>query len=455
MATPRRGRGGRGRRPRGRTAVDAGKRGRPGGGRREGAEVGAALARGGGRGAPFHGTSRGGQGSTHGVWGGLSLRRAQQTRLTDDFHVQILKFYGSKITLKLIYKKSSGNGSISLFLGKRNFVDHVDRVDIVDGVLKVDPSKLEGRKVWVQLVCAFRYGQEDLDVIGLPFRKDICIQHVQVYPPENGQPANTPTQDALMKKVGEQGHPFTFTIPNNLPCSVTLQPAPDDKGKPCGVDYELKGYIANKADTPAENVEKKDTCRLIIRKIQLAPDRAGVGPKAAVSRQFMTSDKLVHLEASLGKEVYCHGDPIKVKVKINNETSYVVKKIKITVDQTADVLLYSADKYTKCVLNEEFGDSVNGNATFEKEYRVTPSLANSKEKRGLALDGRLKDKDTNLASTATLRPGLNRDVAGILVSYKVKVNLMVSSGGFLGDLTASDVCVELPLILMSPKPADV
>ncbi|KAJ8281662.1 hypothetical protein COCON_G00041810 [Conger conger] len=203
-------------------------------------------------------------------------------------------------------------------------------------------------QVWVQLVCAFRYGQEDLDVIGLPFRKDICIQHVQVYPPENGQPANTPTQDALMKKVGEQGHPFTFT--------------------PCGVDYELKGYIANKADTPAENVEKK--C------------------------------------------VQSH------------------------IDQTADVLLYSADKYTKCVLNEEFGDSVNGNATFEKEYRVTPSLANSKEKRGLALDGRLKDKDTNLASTATLRPGLNRDVAGILVSYKVKVNLMVSSGGFLGDLTA-------------------
>ncbi|XP_035266787.1 arrestin 3b, retinal (X-arrestin) [Anguilla anguilla] len=296
-----------------------------------------------------------------------------------------------------IYKKSSGNGSISLYLGKRDFVDHVDSVDIVDGVLKVDPSELEGRKVWVQMLCAFRYGQEDLDVIGLSFRKDIWIQHIQIYPSEGSKPANTPMQDALMKKIGDQGHPFTFTIPNNLPCSVTLQPGPDDKGKSCGVDFEVKGYIAKEADNPDEKVEKKDTCRLIIRKIQFAPDQTGVGPKAAISRQFMMSDKLVHLEASLGKEVYYHGDPITVKVKINNETNKVVKKIKITIDQTADVVLYSADKYTKCVLNEE--DSVNGNSTFEKEYQITPLLANNKEKHGLALDGKLKDEDTNLAST--------------------------------------------------------
>ncbi|KAJ8255101.1 hypothetical protein GJAV_G00200930 [Gymnothorax javanicus] len=334
---------------------------------------------------------------------------------------------------------------ICLYLGKRDFVDHVESVDIVDGVLQVDPSGLDGKKVWVRLLCAFRYGQEDLDVIGLTFKKDIWVQHMQIYPPEGSKPANTPMQDALMKKVGDQGHPFTFTIPNNLPCSVMLQPPPDDKSKSCGVDFEVKAYIANEADNVNEKVEKKDSCRLLIRKIQFAPDNTGEGPKAAISRQFMMTDKMVHLEASLGKEVYFHGDPITVNVKINNETNKVVKKIKITVEQTADVVLYSADKYTKCVLNEEFSDSVNGNSTFEKAFQITPTLANNKDQHGLALDGKLKEEDTNLASTTVLRPGLSKDVLGILVSYKVKINLMVSRGG--------DVTVELPLILMTPKPA--
>lgn len=49
---------------------------------------------------------------------------------------------------------------------------------------------------------------------------------------------------------------------------------------------------------------------------------------------------------------------------------------------------------------------------------------------------------------------MDKEVLGILVSYKVKVNLVVSRGGILGDLTSSDVGVELPVILMHPKPAD-
>lgn len=55
----------------------------------------------------------------------------------------------------------------------------------------------------------------------------------------------------------------------------------------------------------------------------------------------------------------------------------------------------------RCELSEIFcnRDQINANSTFEKEYSVTPLLANNKEKRGLALDGKLKDEDTNLASS--------------------------------------------------------
>uniref|UniRef100_UPI0037E77ADC arrestin 3b, retinal (X-arrestin) n=1 Tax=Semicossyphus pulcher TaxID=241346 RepID=UPI0037E77ADC len=350
-----------------------------------------------------------------------------------------------------VFKKTSGNGHIALYLGKRDFVDHVDSVEVVDGVVKVDPSGLNGRKVYVYLACAFRYGSEDLDVIGLSFRRDIWIQRVQVYPPTEASTAKTPMQESLMKKVGEQGCPFTFQMPTNLPCSVSLQPAPNDSGKACGVDFEVKAYIANAANDADEVVEKKDTCRLMIRKIQFAPASNKAGPKADISKQFMMSDKPVHLEGSLEKEIYYHGDPIAIKVKINNETAKVVKKIKVSVEQLTNVVLYSSDTYSKAVCTEEFGETINANSTLEKSFQITPLLANNKEKRGLAVDGRLKDEDTHLAST-TLSQG-DKEMQGIIISYKVKINLMVSSGGLLGGLTASDVTLELPLTLMSPKPA--
>lgn len=44
-------------------------------------------------------------------------------------------------------------------------------------------------------------------------------------------------------------------------------------------------------------------------------------------------------------------------------------------------------------------ETINPNATFEKTFQLTPLLANNKEKRGLSVDGRLKDEDTHLAST--------------------------------------------------------
>lgn len=47
----------------------------------------------------------------------------------------------------------------------------------------------------------------------------------------------------------------------------------------------------------------RDTARLIIRKIQYAPAQVGAGPKADICKGFMMSDKPVHLEASLEKDV--------------------------------------------------------------------------------------------------------------------------------------------------------
>lgn len=66
--------------------------------------------------------------------------------------------------------------------------------------------------VFVYLACAFRYGSDDLDVMGLSFRRDIWIKRIQVYPPTGEAPAKTPMLEFLLNKVGDQGCPFSFQV---------------------------------------------------------------------------------------------------------------------------------------------------------------------------------------------------------------------------------------------------
>uniref|UniRef100_A0A8C9FM56 Arrestin beta 1 n=1 Tax=Pavo cristatus TaxID=9049 RepID=A0A8C9FM56_PAVCR len=117
-------------------------------------------------------------------------------------------------------------------------------------------------------------------------------------------------------------------------------------------------------------------------------------------------------------QIYYHGEPISVNVHVTNNTNKTVKKIKISVRQYADICLFNTAQYKCPVAVEDADDMVAPSSTFCKVYTLTPFLANNREKRGLALDGKLKHEDTNLAST-------NKEILGIIVSYKVKVKLVL------------------------------
>lgn len=63
----------------------------------------------------------------------------------------------------------------------------------------------------------------------------------------------------------------------------------------------------------------RDTARLIIRKIQYAPAEVGAGPKAEICKSFMMSDKPVHLEASMEKDVWLQNSTvICLKIQIDD-----------------------------------------------------------------------------------------------------------------------------------------
>ena len=80
-----------------------------------------------------------------------------------------------------------------------------------------------------------------------------------------------------------------------------------------------------------------------------------------------------------------------------------------------------------------------------KTLKLIPSMKNIKSKAGVAIDGSIKEGDSNLASSTLLQDENSKDIFGMVISYTVKVKLFLGAIG--GELSA-----ELPFILMHPKP---
>ncbi|KAA0702402.1 S-arrestin Retinal S-antigen [Triplophysa tibetana] len=299
---------------------------------------------------------------------------------------------------------------VGVYMGKRDFVDHCDFVDPV---------------VYVMLSCTFRYGRDDMDVLGMTFRRDIFLCTRQVYPPlqDKERCIHTKLQEKILRKLGDDAHPFFFEFPDNLPCSVALQPAPSDVGKHCAVEFEVKAFCAENQD---EKAQKRSSVRLAIRKIQYAPDTGGPAPSGETTCEFVMSDKPLHMRVSLEKEIYYHGEPVNISVDIDNSSNRNVKDVSVAVEQITNVVLYSNDKYVKTVAYEETTDSVPSGTSLKKVYTLSPLLHDSRERRGLALDGKLKHEDTNLASSSIVKDEVLKEILGMLVSYRVIVKCNAS-----------------------------
>lgn len=80
-----------------------------------------------------------------------------------------------------------------------------------------------------------------------------------------------------------------------------------------------------------------------------------------------------------------------------------------------------------------------------KVMKLEAGLKSVKDRQGVALDGRIKGEDTDLASSTLLADENSRDIFGMVISYTAKVKLFLGAIG--GELTA-----ELPFVLMHPKP---
>ncbi|XP_076232218.1 arrestin homolog isoform X2 [Calliopsis andreniformis] len=412
-----------------------------------------------------------------------SLPQLQPTDTQADRKIEGSSDYTSdSITNQRVFKKSSPNSKLTLYLASRDLIVSESKIDKLQGVLLVDPDYLQDKRVYGQITLTFRYGREDEEVMGLKFCNEAVMCLAQLYPPFAGsdQQETTLLQEALVKRLGPNAHAFTMEITPLAPPSVQLVPAKEYNGAPIGTSYDVRAYVAERAD---EKLQRKTTVRMGIRVIQRttkpplpattvfsvpvsASSSVGVrsqacrarvtfaenesteeeenaGPHAAVEKPFLLSDGRVGLEARLDRAIYAHGDTITVHVNVNNNSSKSVRRIKVFIVQHVDVCMFSNGKFKNVValMSSREGCPVGPGASLKKTYTLKPTKGSTKN--WIALEDSYTKAGATLASTVVC-PGHgpeDRNVFAIYVSYYVKVKLLVSAMG-------GEVSLKLPFTLM-------
>ncbi|XP_012056464.1 PREDICTED: arrestin homolog [Atta cephalotes] len=344
-----------------------------------------------------------------------------------------------------VFKKTTPNGKITVYLGKRDFIDHLDHTDPIDGVIVVENDYLQGRKVFGQVSTTYRYGREEDEVMGIKFSKELVLCRDQIIPVKKEKQETTSIQDRLLKRLGSNAYPFMFHFPQTAPCSVTLQPGDDDQGKPLGVEYAVKIFVG---DNEEDKGHKRSSVSLAIKKLQYAPSIRGRRlPSSLVYKGFTFSQGKLNLEVTLDKELYYHGEKVAANVTITNNSRKAVKNIKLYVVQHCEVTMVNA-QFSRHVASLETreGCPITPGASFTKQFYLVPLASSNKDRRGIALDGHLKDDDVNLASSTLVAEGkCPIEALGIVISYSIRVKL---NCGTLGGELVTDV----PFKLMHPAP---
>lgn len=249
-----------------------------------------------------------------------------------------------------VFKKTTPNGKVTVYLSKRDFIDYLDHCEPIDGVVVVEDGYLQGRKIYGQVVTTYRYGREEDEVMGVKFSKEMTIAFDQIVPLKK-TPDLTSVQEKLTKKMGPNAFPFIFQFPPMAPSSVTLQPGEDDQGKPLGVEYYLKVYVgANEEDKG----HKRSTVTLAIKKLQILSQPRAVTkhPSSIVSKGFTFSTGKINLELTLDKEIYYHGEQIGANITISNNSRKTVRNMKVYVVQHCEVTMVNA-QFSKYVASLE------------------------------------------------------------------------------------------------------
>ncbi|XP_047526436.1 phosrestin-2-like [Pieris napi] len=386
-----------------------------------------------------------------------------------------------------MFKRSSPNYKLTMYLESRDFVVEKGSIDKIQGVLHVESGNLENKKLIAQVTLTFRYGRDDEEVMGIKSWNEAIMSLTQIWPVDcnhDKQPTSA-FQEELINRLGDNAFPFHLELSHLMPPSIQLVPTKQYHGPHMGTSYEVRAYIANQKH---DKISHRNTVRMGIRvfqgqgrpqppvlpphtahaqsalahhnviglkgKTKLQPDQSSrqkeeiefedpPPPRVTIEKPFLLSHGRAKLEAWLDKATYFHGEKLNVSVLITNHSPTVMRRIKILVIQHMDVCMYSNGKFKNIVaFLEESGQFILPGKTQNNLYLLKPhrGVINN----WIALQDSYTKPGATLASTVLCNPESKDELNefAIHVSYYVKVKLSLSEMGETGD-----VFVKLPFTL--------
>merc|ERR1711936_426586 len=185
------------------------------------------------------------------------------------------------------------------------------------------------------------------------------------------------------------------------------------------------------------------------RKAQYASaDMKQRSPTSTAEKGFMFGSGKLVVEASLDREVFYHGEDLPIHISIINNSKKCVKNIRCHINQHAELSMVNAQYSCKVArLDTQDGCPLQPGGNINKTVVLKPLAQNCRGIRGLCLDASLSKvtDESNLASSSLAETGNVNDLLGVVVSYSVKIKLILSGMG--GELET-----DLPFKLVHPCP---
>ena len=281
----------------------------------------------------------------------------------------------NRLKVSRLFKKSSPNGTLTLFMPKRDLSmkGPNGEVDPIEGVVLVSKklANQENVKIVVQVALELRYGREDEELMGLQFCNEMILASETLLPEPSDYVEDFDTQaEDLSQRFGCFLKPFKIDIGCSLPPTIRLQPTRNYAGSPIGTTYTIS-IFPSFSDAILSPPDKKELIHMMFWVSELFPQLIDIRPTMSISRNNIFSDGEIFLQVGLDSNIYTTGQPINVCVVLDVRPPRRVNRVSVVAIQAVDVAMFSSGYFKNEVATaeERLEEAVD---FYQKTFTIVP-----------------------------------------------------------------------------------
>eukprot|EP01135_Chromosphaera_perkinsii_P011795 Nk52_evm41s2496 gene=Nk52_evmTU41s2496 len=174
----------------------------------------------------------------------------------------------------------------------------------------------------------------------------IALRATLCYRLEDGSPYESLLHEVIQRgsvpfvggmPAGNYEYPFSFNVKEDLPPSLIMTSMMDHRPI-LVVKYEVRAYAMHQEDNPLNRLHLRSIATMIRKKSVPIPKEIKALPSASNSRTFaFGGNNPLSMTATLTKHVFQRGEPIAVKIHVDNQSSKKVYALRLSAKQIVDV----------------------------------------------------------------------------------------------------------------------